>query len=260
MERAAQVSSLRLSSVLRRISIPNLSHLSAIMKIILILLAISAIPAIAHQGSPTFSYAGPYAGRTIPCVDGTLGFMTDKPAGQNLYTCLNTVWTATGSGVVSITAADGSIVLTPSPLIGTGTVGVGTVPLTKLATQAASTITMNASGSTAVPTAVAIPATCAGTDQFTAGAWNCITTGVVLSGTSASIGGGALAGGACASTTTTVTGAATTMAVVATPVTDPGAGNYWQAFVSSANTVTVRVCAAVAGTPVASTYNIRIVE
>jgi hypothetical protein len=81
-----------------------------------------------------------------------------------------------------------------------------------------------------------------------------------LSGTSSSIGGGALAAGACASTTVTVTGAATTMAVEASPVADPGTGNYWQAFVSSSNTVTVRICAAVADTPTATTYNVRVLQ
>ena len=81
-----------------------------------------------------------------------------------------------------------------------------------------------------------------------------------LSATSASIGGGALLAGACASTSTTVTGAAVGMAAVATPNTYPGDGNIWLAYPSAANTVTVKVCAVVAMTPTASTYNLRIFQ
>ena len=81
-----------------------------------------------------------------------------------------------------------------------------------------------------------------------------------LSATSASIGGGALLAGACASTATTVTGATVGMAVVATPNTYPGDGNIWSAYVSAASTVTVKVCAIVAMTPTASTYNIRVLQ
>ena len=77
---------------------------------------------------------------------------------------------------------------------------------------------------------------------------------------SGSIGGGALSAGACASTTATVTGAVTSMAVAASPNTYPGDGSYWLAYVSAANTVTVKVCAAVALTPNASTYNIRVIQ
>ncbi len=81
-----------------------------------------------------------------------------------------------------------------------------------------------------------------------------------LSATSASIGGSALVAGACSSTATTVTGAAVGNAVVATPNTYPGAGNIWNAYVSAANTVTTEVCAIVAATPTASTYNIRVLN
>jgi hypothetical protein len=82
----------------------------------------------------------------------------------------------------------------------------------------------------------------------------------VLTATSTSIGGGALAAGACASTTVATTGATTAMVAEASPVTDPGTGNLWQAFVSAADTVTVRVCAVAAGTPTASVYNIRVIK
>lgn len=84
------------------------------------------------------------------------------------------------------------------------------------------------------------------------------TKTTVLTVTTGSIGGGALIAGACASGTATVTGASTIMTATATPNTYPGDGNYWYAYVSSASTVTLKVCAAIAGTPTASTYNIRV--
>lgn len=82
----------------------------------------------------------------------------------------------------------------------------------------------------------------------------------VLSGTSGSIGGGALLAGACATGTLTVTGATTSMIALTDPNTYPGDGAYWDAYVSSANTVTVKVCAVIALTPTASTYNVRVIQ
>lgn len=82
----------------------------------------------------------------------------------------------------------------------------------------------------------------------------------ILTGTTGSIGGGALIAGACASGTVGVTNAATTMVAVATPNTYPGDGAVWSAQVTSAGTVTVRVCALVALTPTASTYNVRVIR
>ena len=81
-----------------------------------------------------------------------------------------------------------------------------------------------------------------------------------LSGVSGSIGGGALAGGACASGTVSITGATTSMVATADPNTYPGDGAEWQAYVSAAGTVTVKVCALVALTPTASTYNVRVLQ
>lgn len=81
-----------------------------------------------------------------------------------------------------------------------------------------------------------------------------------LSATTSSIGGSALAAGACSTGTAAVTGATTSMSVVATPVTYPGAPYYWSGYVSAAGTVTVTVCAAIAGTPIASAYNVRVIQ
>lgn len=82
----------------------------------------------------------------------------------------------------------------------------------------------------------------------------------VLTGTSSSIGGGLLTVGTCASGTVSVTGATTSMGAIATPATYPGDGNYWEAYVSSSNTVTVKVCATATLTPTASTYNVRVIQ
>ncbi|CAG9256285.1 hypothetical protein [Paraburkholderia caribensis] len=80
-----------------------------------------------------------------------------------------------------------------------------------------------------------------------------------LSGTSSSIGGSALAAGACSSGTVSVAGSTTSMAVAAAPATYPGDGIFWHGYVSSAGTVTVKVCASVSATPTASAYNVRVI-
>jgi hypothetical protein len=87
-----------------------------------------------------------------------------------------------------------------------------------------------------------------------AAAWTTIT----YTATSGSIGGGALAAGACSNAATTVTGATSSMVAYTSPVADPGDGAVWLAYVSAADTVTVKVCAIVAMTPTATTYNIRV--
>jgi hypothetical protein len=50
------------------------------------------------------------------------------------------------------------------------------------------------------------------------------------------------------------------MAILTTPVTYPGDGNYWLVYESAANTATVKVCAVVANTPSASVYNVRVLQ
>ncbi len=82
----------------------------------------------------------------------------------------------------------------------------------------------------------------------------------VLLGTTGSIGGGALLAGQCASGTVSVTNATTSMVALTDPNTYPGDGTYWDAQVTSAGTVTVKVCAAIALTPTASTYNVRVLQ
>jgi len=86
------------------------------------------------------------------------------------------------------------------------------------------------------------------------------TVSLVLVATSGSLGGRALTAGSCSSATVPIPGATSDMVTTASPSSDPGSGFYWLAFVSSPNTVIVRICAAVAGTPAATTYNVRVIQ
>jgi hypothetical protein len=87
-----------------------------------------------------------------------------------------------------------------------------------------------------------------------------MTSDLPLTGTTGSIGGGALVAGACASGTASVANSTTSMAVATSPSTYPGDGFFWHGYVSAAGTVTVKVCASVAGTPTASTYSVRVTQ
>ncbi len=88
------------------------------------------------------------------------------------------------------------------------------------------------------------------------------TNQLPLSGTTSNIGGGSLAAGACTTGTASVTSAAASMAVAASPATDPGTGFMWNAWVSAAGTVTVRVCnvSGASATPTATAYNVRAIQ
>ncbi len=128
------------------------------------------------------------------------------------------------------------------------TIAAGAVTLAKQANLAANSVQCNNTGSPTTPIActVAQTNTLLGLSQ-------------TLTGTTGSIGGGVLTAGSCTSGTVAVTGATTAMGVIATPVTYPGDGSTWLAYVSAGGTVTVKVCALVAVTPGASTYNVRVI-
>jgi len=111
----------------------------------------------------------------------------------------------------------------------------------------------NGNGATAITQSAGDNSANIATDAF-------VKSNLPLAGTTGSIGGSALALGACTSGTVNVTGATTSMAVVATPATYPGDGMVWRPYVSAAGVVTVKVCASVAGTPTASTYNVRVIQ
>ncbi|QNI33815.1 hypothetical protein H7849_07830 [Alloacidobacterium dinghuense] len=79
-----------------------------------------------------------------------------------------------------------------------------------------------------------------------------------ISGTTAAIGGAPLQSGQCTSGVARLSGVANSMVASASPVSDPGDGFIWQAFVSAANIVTVKVCAIDKGTPKPVAYNVRV--
>ena len=89
---------------------------------------------------------------------------------------------------------------------------------------------------------------------------NGVTVKPNLSGTTGSIGGSALVAGACSASTVSVSAATTSMAVDVSPASYPGDGVFWHGYVSAVGVVTVKVCASVAETPVASTYNVRVLQ
>jgi hypothetical protein len=81
-----------------------------------------------------------------------------------------------------------------------------------------------------------------------------------LAATTEKIGGTALAAGKCASGTVSVAGAATNMTVSVSPTTYAGDGFVPWGYVSANGTVTVKVCAQIAGTPGTSSYNVRVIQ
>lgn len=90
-----------------------------------------------------------------------------------------------------------------------------------------------------------------------AGATTCGgTPATQMSGTTGNIGGGLLVALGCSSGTATVTGAAVGMPVSVSPSGAATTGSFFYGWVSSANTVTVNVCALVAVTPTAQPYNV----
>jgi hypothetical protein len=85
-----------------------------------------------------------------------------------------------------------------------------------------------------------------------------LQSGQLLSGVSGSLGGSSMAAGQSITSSVAIAGATTSMVAACSPVTYPGDGFVWDAYVSAANTVTVRLTATLSGTPSASTYNVRV--
>jgi len=88
------------------------------------------------------------------------------------------------------------------------------------------------------------------------------TASATLAGQTGSVLGQNYAAGACASSALTVTGAASGMVPEVAPESDLGQGFTWEAFVSAANTVLVRLCntSGVAATAAGSIYDVRVIR
>jgi hypothetical protein len=74
-----------------------------------------------------------------------------------------------------------------------------------------------------------------------------------------SMGGAAMTAGQCVSQDVAVPSIRTNAnaTVLVTPTTYPGDGFWWDAFIPSNGVIRVKLCAAVAGTPVLSVYKVR---
>lgn len=87
-----------------------------------------------------------------------------------------------------------------------------------------------------------------------------LSSALPLTGVSGSLGGAALTAGQTITINVTVTGATTSMVAATSPQTYPGDGFCWDAYVSAADTVTVRLTCVLSGTPVSSVYSVRVVQ
>lgn len=188
----------------------------------------------------------------VSSLSGTLGLAVNDQGITTVGTTLIVGQSGTQTGKISLTnatASSSSVSLIPpiGPLLTAVNVTVPDTTGTIVLTTTNQTLSGNS--------------TFSGTTNMS-GTFQIGGVGVLpnLSGTSSSIGGGALLAGACASTTVAITGLTTSMALAASPATYPGDGDYWFAYASSAGTATVKVCAAVADTPAASTYTIRVLQ
>ena len=111
-----------------------------------------------------------------------------------------------------------------------------------------------------LPTATGTPGQVLSTDGGNPQQTSWVSRALVpLTGTTGTV-SGALTAGVCDSGTATVTGATVGMVAVANPVTYPGDGATWVAYVSAADTVTVKECGLSVITPTATAYNVRVIQ
>lgn len=84
--------------------------------------------------------------------------------------------------------------------------------------------------------------------------------GAPLSGASGALGGSLMTVGQTVTIAVAITGAAVGMVATTSPETYPGDGFVWDAYISAPDTVTVRLTAAIAATPTASVYDVRVIQ
>ena len=82
----------------------------------------------------------------------------------------------------------------------------------------------------------------------------------ILTGTTVPIGGFTLGAGGCFTQDTIITGATTAMTATASPVTFPGNGVFWSAFVPGTDIVETKVCNSIAGFVTSSVYNLAVLQ
>lgn len=205
----------------------------------------------------TFGSLGGDTNRNIQIVPNGTGIVKLLGAGTNVVGTNGSIsligpQSANGNGTIGLSGSTGIVAFSsPVSLLNNSTLGVPT--------------SLTLTNATGLPVSTGLSGT--GTGVVTALGTSVNGTGAIvlasnlpLSGTSSSIGGSALTIGTCSSANVTVTGATTAMAVEASPVTYPGDAIYWKGYVSSANTVTIKVCAVASVTPTASSYNVRVIQ
>lgn len=165
----------------------------------------------------------------------------------------NPSWSAAASGTV--TQINAGSCLSGGPITSTGTISAVAATSGVCGSVTPDTNATHFLNGGGAWTAAIVPGTGL---SFSSGNTLAITS-PTLSGTTAAIGGSTLTA-ACTSGTVAIASATTAMAVVATPVTYPGDTIRWAGYVSSAGTVTVKVCAEISGTPTSSAYVAKVIQ
>ena len=163
---------------------------------------------------------------------------------------------ATTTSITTSSISDNGTTVSTSEPVSTPTVTyTGTGPLIVTGTEG------SCAGATSAKDVLCLGDATTHTAQVSVNGGSFVQLARVLTGSTGSLGGSAIANGACSTTVATITGAALGQAVIVTPTTVPGAGFFWDGYVSTTNTITVRVCNATGSTnsPTASGYNIRVI-
>ena len=197
-------------------------------------------PSVSGAVTPTISYAGNPGAASMPLLGGYCAIVAYDGANWWAYTepivpvtfgaVANEFLTAYNATTGAFSAAQ------PSFSNISGTPSTTQVPFQSLTTTGTGAATLS-SGVLNVPTPV-----------------------LPLTGTTGSMGGSAMTVGQTITATASVTSSTTSMVAVCSPNIYPGAGFVWDAYVSAAGTVTARLTCTIAGTPTASTYNVRCIE
>lgn len=229
----------------------------------------TSFPALTPNGTTTEFRVGGGSGAFAP-ISASVGTFSSTIGGSDTITATKT---SAGASTIGLAAVNSDNTASTEACIAAGPNTNGTARAAQFcgfnaggtSGEAAATIKVSNGGAAATQVTINKTGTVRLGGYNVAGVVQFDSTGLIASpsawaATTGSIGGGALLAGACASGTVAVTNSTTAMVVTASPVTYPGDGAYWMAYVSTAGTVTVKVCAAVALTPTASAYNVRVLQ